>query len=79
MQADILDGGPHDRETTGLRREHIDLISALPHIAKETLNGIGGLNVPVHGLRKGIKRQQVLFILGQTAHRFPDSAQCTWL
>jgi len=63
VQADILDRGPHDGEATGLRREHIDLIGALSHIAKETLKGIGGLNVPVHRLRKGIKRQQVLFIL----------------
>jgi hypothetical protein len=39
---------------------------------------IGRLNVPVHGGRKGIKRQQVLFILRQTAYRFPDSAERTW-
>jgi len=43
--------------------QHIDLIGALPHIAKKTLKGIRGLNVPMHALRKGIKRQQVLFIL----------------
>jgi hypothetical protein len=79
VQADILDRGPNDGETTGLGGEHIDLIGALPHEASETLNSIGGLNVPVHALRKGIKRQEVLFILGQAAHRFPDSAQCTWL
>jgi hypothetical protein len=60
-------------------REHIDLIGALSHIAKETLNRIGGLKVPVHALRKGIKRQQVLFILRQATHRFPDSAQRIWL
>jgi hypothetical protein len=35
--------------------QHIDLIGALPHIAEETLNRIGGLNVSVHALRKGIK------------------------
>jgi hypothetical protein len=56
VQADILDRGPNDGETTGLGGEHIDLIGALPHIAEKTLNGIGGLNVSVHALRKGIKR-----------------------
>ena len=50
VQADILDRGPNDGETTGLGGEHIDLIGALPHIAKKTLNGIRGLNVPVHAL-----------------------------
>ena len=79
MQADILDRGPNDGETTGLRREHIDLISALAHIAEEAFDSIGGLNVPVHGRRKRIKRQQVLFVLSEAAHRFPDSACCTWL
>jgi hypothetical protein len=37
VQADILDGGPDDGEATGLRREHVDLIRPLPHIAEETL------------------------------------------
>ncbi len=69
MQANILDGGPDDRQTTGLRREHINLIGALTHIAEQTLNGIGGLNVSVHGGRKGIKGQEVLFILSQAAGR----------
>ncbi len=70
MQADILDGGPDNGQTTGLRREHINLIGALPYIAKEAFNGIGGLNMPVHHLRKRIKRQQMLFILSQAADRF---------
>jgi hypothetical protein len=43
---------------------------ALAHITEETLNGIRRLNVPVHALRKRIKRQQVLFILCQAAHSF---------
>ncbi len=54
MQMDILDRRPDNRQATGLRSEHVDLIGALPHIAKETLNSIGGLNVPIHALRKGI-------------------------
>ncbi len=32
--------------------QHVDLISALPHEAPETFNGVGRLNVPVHDLRK---------------------------
>lgn len=79
VQTDILHRRPGDGKATGLGREHFDLIGALPHIAKEALNGIGRLNVPVHSGRKGIKRQQVLFILRQTPYRFPDSAERTWL
>ena len=48
MQADILDRRPNDRETTGLGREHIDLIGALPYVAEQTFDGISGLNVAVH-------------------------------
>ena len=29
VQTDILDRGPNDGEATGLRREHVDLISSL--------------------------------------------------
>jgi hypothetical protein len=36
----------------------------------ETLNGIGALNGAVHPLGKGIKGQQVLFILNQASYRF---------
>ena len=32
VQADILHRGPHNRQATGLGREHVDLIGALPHI-----------------------------------------------
>jgi hypothetical protein len=42
----------------------------LPDIAKETLDGIGALNMPMHALRKGIKGQQMLFVLCQAANRF---------
>jgi hypothetical protein len=72
VQANILDGGPDDRQTTGLRREHINLIGALTHIAEQTLNRIGRLNVSVHGGRKGKKGQEVLFILSQAAN-------CLWI
>ena len=70
VQADILDRGPDNRQATGLRREDIDLIGALPHITEQALNGIGGLNMSMHGLRKGIKGQEMLFILSQASHRF---------
>src|SRR6266699_2353220 len=50
--------------------QHIDLIGALAHIAEETFNGIGGLNVAVHRLRKGVKCEEVLFILRQASHCF---------
>ena len=69
MQADVLDGRPDNRKTTGLCREHVNLIGALAHIAEQALNGIGRLNVAVYCLRKRIKRQQVLFILSQASHR----------
>ncbi len=70
MQADILDGGPNDCQATGLRCEHVDLVSPLPHIAKQTLNRIGRLNMPMHGGRELVKREGVLFVLRQTSHRF---------
>ena len=54
MQADILDRGPGNRQATFLGREDVDLIGTLAHITEQAFNGIGGLNVPVHALRKGI-------------------------
>lgn len=68
MQTDILDRSPDNGQAAGLRREDIDLISALAHIAEQAFNGIGGLNVAMHRLRKGIKGQQVLFILRQATN-----------
>ncbi len=70
MQTDILDGCPDDREATGLRGEHVDLIGALSHIAEQALNSIGGLNVSVHRGGELVKGQQVIFVLRQAAHRF---------
>jgi len=79
VQTNVLDRGQDNRQATGLSGEHINLIGALPHIAKQTLNGIGGLNVSVHGGREVIKRERLLFLLCQTSHRFPDNACCIWL
>ena len=56
MQANILDRSSNDSEATGLCREYIDLIGALPHVTEQTVDGIGGLNVPMHRLRKRIER-----------------------
>src|SRR5258708_21919851 len=70
MQTNVLDRGPDNRQTTGLGREHINLIGALAHIAEEAFNGVGRLNVAMHCLRKRIKRQRLLFLLSQTSHRF---------
>ena len=70
MQADILDGGPDNRQTTALCREDIDLIGPLPHIAEQTFNGIGGPDMPMHPLRKVVKREGFFFFLCQTAHGF---------
>src|ERR1700730_15926503 len=70
VQANILDRGPDNREATRLRRKYVNLIGTLPHIAEQTLNSIGGLNVSVHRRRKRIKRQQVLFVLSQASYRF---------
>src|SRR5712692_1226794 len=69
-QTNILDRGPDDREATGLGREDINLIGTLAHEALETLDSIGRLHVSVHGSRKFVKRQEVLFILSEAPHRF---------
>ena len=37
MQANILHDRPDDGQTTGFRREDVDQIGALSHIAKQTL------------------------------------------
>jgi len=70
VQADVLDRGPDNREATGLRRKHVNLIRPLPDIAKQTFDGIGRLNVSVHGRWELVKRQQVLFVLCQASYRF---------
>src|SRR5207244_7957986 len=63
VQADILDRCPNDGEATGLRREHINLIGALSHVAEEAFDRIGRLNMSVHALRELVKRQQVVLAI----------------
>lgn len=70
MQADILDSGPHNRQATDLGDEDVNLIGALAHEVPQTFNGIGGLDMPMHPLRKAVKREGFLFFLCQTAHGF---------
>ncbi len=70
VQTDILDRCPDNGEATGLRREHVNLIGALPHIAEETFNGIGCLKVSMHARGKIVERQEMLFILYQASNRF---------
>ena len=79
MQADVLDGRPDNRETTGFRREHINLIGALSHIAEEALNRIGRLNVAVHGQQETHKTSTGA-LLPQPGCAPPlDSVCCIWL
>ena len=69
-QTNILHDGPDDSQATGFCRESIDLIGALPHIAKEAFNRVGAANVAMHDRWKGIKGQHMLFILAQAANSF---------
>ncbi|SRR6266487_4111459 len=68
--ANSLHHRPHDGQTTGFRREGINLVGSLPNIAKEAFDGIGRANIPMHDLRKAIKREQMFFILHQAAYCF---------
>ena len=67
MQADVLHRRPDNAETTGLGREGINLIGALPHIAEETFDRIGRLNVSMHRLRECKKGEGVLFVFSQAS------------
>ena len=67
---DILHHRRDNGQATGFCCEGINLIGALPNIAKETFNGIGAANVPMHDLRKGIKREKMLFIFTEAADSF---------
>ena len=53
-QTNPLHHGPDNRETTGFRREGINLIGASSHIAKKAFNGIGTANMAMHRLGEGI-------------------------
>ena len=70
VQADIRHRSPDNRQATGFRRKHVNLIRPLPDIAKQALNGIGRLDVLMHALRELVKREGLLFLLSQASHRF---------
>ena len=69
-QMNILHRCPNDGQTTGFGREGINLIGALPDIAKEALHRVGAANVAMHQQGKRIKGQQMLFIFTETTDRF---------
>ena len=69
-QTNILHDGPDDSQATGFCRESVDLIGALPDIAKEAFNRVGAANVAMHDRWKGIKCQQMLFIFTEAADGF---------
>src|SRR6266487_5028321 len=61
---------PHDGETTRFRRERINLIGSLPHITEKAFDGVSRANGAMQNLRKGVKREQMVFVLHQAADRF---------
>jgi hypothetical protein len=61
---------PHDRQATGFGGEGINLIGSLPHLAEKAFDGVGRANVALHHRRKGVKGEQVVFVLHQAAYRF---------
>jgi hypothetical protein len=65
-----LHHGPNNRQTTGFRGKGVNLISTPSDIAKQTFNRVGASDIPMHDLWEGIKRQEMLFIFTQAAHRF---------
>src|SRR5579884_3581794 len=61
---------PHNSQTTSFCGEGVNLIGALSDIAKEAFDRIGRTDIPMHHLGKGIKREQMLFVLYQATDRF---------
>ncbi len=50
-------------------RKHVNLVSTLPNIVEQTLDGIGRPDIAVHRLRKLVKGQRLLFLLSHTPDR----------
>jgi hypothetical protein len=67
-QRNGLDGGPDEGEATHLGSEDVDLVGALTNVAEQALNRVGGPDVAVHRLRKVVKGQGLVFLLGQAPH-----------
>ena len=55
-QVDILHHRPDNRQTRRLCRKGVNLIGALPNIAKEAFNRIRTTNIAMHDRWKRIKR-----------------------
>ena len=69
-KANILHHCPDNGEARSLRREGVDRVSTLSHIAKEAFNGIGCANVAMHDWWKDVEGQKMFLVFHQTAHRF---------
>jgi hypothetical protein len=67
---DPLHHCPHNGETTGFGGEGVNLISALSDSAEKAFNGVARANRAMHHLGKGVKREQMVFILHQASDRF---------
>jgi hypothetical protein len=63
VQSNALDGGPDDRQAPHLSGEHIILVAALPHVAKQTRDGVGRAEVAMHRLRKVVKGEGLVLFL----------------
>lgn len=81
VQADILDGGPDNRQATVLGREDVNLIVRCLTLLCEAFESMGGLNISVYSLRKLVKRQGLLFLFSQASHcfgiAFPIFGECS--
>ncbi len=69
-RANILHHGPDNGQAARFGREDVNLIGALPHIAKQAFNCIGATNVAVHDWWEGIEREQMLFVFAEAANGF---------
>ena len=78
-QANILHHGPDNGQATGLGRERINLIGALPDITKQAFDGVRAANIAMHDLRKGIERKSNALRLRRDYEALRDSASDTWL
>ena len=59
-----FDSSPYDHQAAHLSREQVNLIGPLSDGTKQTLDSICCPNVAVHRLRKIVKGQGLLFLLG---------------
>lgn len=60
---------PDKRDAGCFGRKGIDGIGALPNVAKQAFNGVGGTNIPMHDHWEVIKGEQMLCIFHQAPHR----------